>query len=69
MKDMKIEYNDGKLIELSIDGVSFNYATAITFNHKPGETLPTVTLSLPIGIGGRLVSTCTSRQQLRSIDK
>ena len=46
MQDMKIEYRDGKLIELSIDSVSFKHATAVSFNHEVGEMLPTITLPL-----------------------
>ena len=34
MQDMKIEYRGGKLVELSIDGVSFSSVTAINFNHE-----------------------------------
>ncbi|ELY6299094.1 serine acetyltransferase, partial [Cronobacter sakazakii] len=49
MKDLKIEYQDGKLVELSIDGVSFNALTAITFSHEVDETLPTVSLTFPLG--------------------
>ncbi|MDU2812064.1 MAG: hypothetical protein E7C11_28455 [Klebsiella michiganensis] len=33
MQDLKIEYRDGKLVELSIDGVSFLSASAISFSH------------------------------------
>ncbi|MDI7592588.1 hypothetical protein QLY72_09080 [Cronobacter malonaticus] len=51
MKDLKIEYQDGKLVELSIEGVSFNTVTAITFSHEVGETLPTVSLTFPLGLG------------------
>jgi len=36
MKDLKIEYRDGKLTELSIDGVSFNSILAINFSHEVG---------------------------------
>ncbi|HAJ7390813.1 TPA: serine acetyltransferase [Escherichia coli] len=69
MKDLKIEYRDGKLTELSIDGVSFNSVTAINFNHAVGETLPTVSLTLPIGISERLVPASQSRENLRIIEK
>lgn len=33
MQDLKIEYRDGRLVELSIDGVSFLSASAISFSH------------------------------------
>ncbi|EPN9631520.1 serine acetyltransferase [Cronobacter sakazakii] len=69
MKDLKIEYQDGKLVELSIDGVSFNTVTAISFSHEVGETLPTVTLTFPLGIGERLVPASLSRENLRIIEK
>lgn len=69
MKDLKIEYQDGKLVELSIDGVSFNTVTAISFSHEVGETLPTVSLTFPLGIGERLVPASLSRENLRIIEK
>ncbi len=69
MQDLKIEYRDGKLVELSIDGVSFKNVTAITFNHEVGETLPIVSLSLPLGVGERLAPSNLSRDNLRIIEK
>lgn len=45
MKDQRIEYRDGKLVEFSIDGIRFDSVTAITFSHEVGETLPTVSMS------------------------
>ncbi|WP_286778050.1 serine acetyltransferase [Leclercia sp. UBA1284] len=69
MKDLKIEYRDGKLTELSIDGVSFNIVTAITFSHTVGETLPTVSLAFTLGIGERLMPSSLSRENLHIIEK
>ncbi|AVI89743.1 serine acetyltransferase [Klebsiella pneumoniae] len=69
MQDLKIEYRDGKLVELSIDSVSFKTVTAITFNHEAGETLPTVSLTFPFGVGERLVPATLSRENLRIIEK
>ena len=69
MQDLKIEYREGKLIELSIDGVKFNGVTAIGFTHEVGETLPTVSLSIPIGVGESLVPPGMSRENLRIIEK
>jgi len=69
MKDLKIEYRDGKLSELIIDGVSFNSITAINLNHAVGETLPTVSLTFPIGIGERLVPASLSRENLHIFEK
>ncbi|MBW9419927.1 MULTISPECIES: serine acetyltransferase [Enterobacter cloacae complex] len=69
MQDLKIEYRDGKLVELSIDGVSFKTVTAITFSHTVGETLPTVSLTFPLGIGERLVPDNLPRENLRIIEK
>ena len=34
MQDLKIEYRDGKLLELSIDGICFMSVTAISLNHE-----------------------------------
>lgn len=69
MQDLKIEYRDGKLVELSIDGVSFKSITAINFSHEVGETLPTVSLTFPCGVGERLVPATISRENLRIIEK
>ena len=69
MQDLKIEYQDGKLVELSIDGVSFLSASAISFSHTANETLPTVSLTFPIGIGERLVPASLSRENLHIIEK
>lgn len=69
MQDMKIEYHDGKLIELSIDNVSFKHATAVSFSHEVGEMLPTITLTLPIGVGDRLVPSGIPHSSLHVIEK
>lgn len=69
MQDLKIEYREGKLIELSIDGISFSSLTAISLHHQVGETLPTVTLTIPIGTRERLVPNPQPRENLRIIEK
>ncbi|MDF2040828.1 MULTISPECIES: serine acetyltransferase [unclassified Pantoea] len=69
MKDLKIEYRDGKLIEFSIDGVLFNSVTAIGFSHEVGETMPSVTMSIPIGTGKSLLAASLSRENLQIIEK
>ena len=69
MKDLKIEYRDGKLVEFSIDGIHFNSVTAIGFSHEVGETMPTVSMSIPIGTGKTLVLPSLSRQNLQIIEK
>lgn len=71
MQDLKIEYRDGKLVELSIDGVSFLSASAISFSHTANETLPTIILTMSVGVGERLeppalpVKTCGSSRNDR----
>ena len=69
MKDLKIEYKDGKLIEFRIDGIQFNSVTAIGFSHEVGETMPSVSMSLPIGVGSSLVPPSLSRENLQIIEK
>ncbi|HFP9391461.1 TPA: serine acetyltransferase [Raoultella ornithinolytica] len=69
MQDLKIEYQDGKLVELSIDGVSFLSASAIYFSHKANETLPTIILKMSVGIGERLEPPSPPRENLRNIEK
>lgn len=69
MQDLKIEYRAGKLVELSIDGISFSSVTAINLHHDVGETLPTVTLTIPLGTGERLVPHSQPRENLHIIEK
>lgn len=69
MKDLKIEYRDGKLVEFSIDGIQLNSVTAISFSHEVGENIPTVSLSIPIGVGKSLVPASLSRENLQVIEK
>lgn len=69
MQDLKIECRDGKLVELSIDGVSFKTVTSISLHHEVGETLPTVSLTFPLGVGERLVPASLSRENMRIIEK
>ncbi|ELQ6012512.1 serine acetyltransferase [Cronobacter sakazakii] len=69
MKDLKIEYQDGKLVDLSIDGVTFSAVTAITFSHEVGEALPAVSLTFPLGIGERLAAARPNPENLRNIEK
>ncbi|MCZ4058211.1 serine acetyltransferase [Pantoea sp. LMR881] len=69
MKDLKIEYRDGQLIEFSIDGVSFKSVSAISFNHEVGETPPTVSISIPLGFGGSLAPARPYHENLQIIDK
>ncbi|QWR81953.1 hypothetical protein G4U62_16245 [Cronobacter sakazakii] len=45
MKDFIIEYRDGKLVQLAIDGVVMTRVTPIQFSHTVGEDVPTLTVS------------------------
>lgn len=69
MQDLRIEYRDGKLIELSIDGASFNDLTSVTFSHEAGKSLPSISLTMPLGVGDRLVTAYLARENLRNIEK
>jgi len=69
MKDMKIEYRDGKLVEFSIDGIRFDSVTALAFNHEVGEALPSVSMTIPIGVGKTLMPASISRENLHIIEK
>jgi len=69
MQDLKIEYRDGKLVELSIDGICFMSVTAISINHEAGKTLPVVNLTIPLGGGKRLAPVSPDPQNLRIIEK
>lgn len=69
MKDLTIEYRDGRLIEFSIDGIKFNSVTAITFSHEVGETLPSVSMTIPLGVGKAIVPASLSCENLQIIEK
>jgi hypothetical protein len=69
MKDMKIEYRDGKLVEFTMDGIEFSSVTSLSFNHEVGETLPSVSITLPIGAGKTLMPANFSRENLQIIEK
>ena len=45
MKDLIIEYRDGKFVQLAIDGVEMKHVTSIQFSHTVGENVPTLTVS------------------------
>lgn len=45
MKDLKIEYRDGKLVELRVDGFLVTGATALHLNHVVGGAIPQLTLT------------------------
>lgn len=69
MQDLKIEYRDGKLVELSIDGMSFLSASSISFSHTAKETLPTIILTMSVGVDERLEPASPPRENLRIIEK
>lgn len=45
MKDLSIQYRDGKFVQLVIDGVEMKRVTSIQFSHTVGEDVPTLTVS------------------------
>ncbi|HHT2393978.1 TPA: hypothetical protein ACTYLK_004824 [Enterobacter kobei] len=64
MKDLIIEYRDGKFVQLAIDGVEMKNVTSIQFSHAVGQEVPTVTVS------GRVVSgRGKGTQKLEQVDK
>lgn len=69
MKYMKIEYRDGKLVELLIDGIDFSSATSASFHHVAGEGVPVLTISLPIGVGSSHPNSRGTRENFRTIEK
>lgn len=56
-------------MELSIDGVSFLSASAISFSHTANETLPTIILTMSVGVGEHLEPPSHPRENLRIIEK
>lgn len=64
MKDLSIEYRDGKFVRLVIDGVEMKNVTSIQFSHAVGQEVPTVTVS------GHVVSGHgKGNQKLEQVDK
>ena len=64
MKDLSIEYRDGKFVRLVIDGVEMKNVTSIQFSHAVGQEVPTVTVSVHV-VSGRGKGT----QKLEQVDK
>ena len=64
MKDLSIEYRDGKFVRLVIDGVEMKDMTSIQFSHAVGQEVPTVTVSGHV-VSGRGKGT----QKLEQVDK
>ena len=64
MKDLSIEYRDGKFVRLVIDGVDMKNVTSIQFSHAVGQEVPTVTVSGHV-VSGRGKGT----QKLEQVDK
>lgn len=64
MKDLSIEYRDGKFVRLVIDGVEMKNVTSIQFSHAVGQEVPTVTVSGNV-VSGRVKGT----QKLEQVDK
>lgn len=46
MKDLIIEYRDGKLAELRVDGVLLEGVTSLGFSHFVGKETPELTINL-----------------------
>ena len=64
MKDLSIEYRNGKFVRLVIDGVEMKDVTSIQFTHAVGQEVPTVTVS------GHVVSGHgKGAQKLEQVDK
>ena len=63
MKDLIIEYRDGKFVQLAIDGVEMKSVTSIQFSHAVGQEVPTVTVSGHV-VSGRGKGT----QKLEQVD-
>ena len=64
MKDLIIEYRDGKFVQLAIDGVEMKRVTSIQFSHTVGENVPTLTVS-----GHVLSEYGKCAQKLEQVDK
>ncbi|QLY64619.1 hypothetical protein [Enterobacter asburiae] len=64
MKDLSIEYRDGKFVRLVIDGVEMKDVTSIQFSHAVGQEMPTVTISGHVVSGHR-----KGDQRIEQVDK
>jgi len=64
MKDLSIEYHDGKFVRLVIDGVEMKRITSIQFSHTVGEDVPTLTVS------GHIFPECSKgTQKIEQVEK
>lgn len=64
MKDLSIQYRDGKFVQLMIDGVEMTRVSSIQFSHTVGEDVPTLTVS-----GHVWPEHGKSEQSLQQVDK
>jgi hypothetical protein len=64
MKNLSIEYRNGKFVRLVIDGVEMKDVTSIQFSHAVGQEMPTVTISGHVVSGHR-----KGDQKLEQVDK
>lgn len=64
MKDLSIEYREGKFVRLVIDGVEMKDITSIQFSHAVGQVVPTLTISGLVASGNGKAA-----QKIEQVDK
>lgn len=67
MKDLIIEYRDGKLAELRVDGVLLEGVTSLGFSHRTREELPQLTVSLTMTGAESLITPDIDKKAVESV--
>ncbi|WP_455852700.1 serine acetyltransferase [Pantoea endophytica] len=68
MKDFKIEYRDGKLLECRVDGVLVECLSSLHLIHE-GRELPTLTITTHVSSKETLTTPNPDRKKLESVIK
>ncbi|RVU75157.1 hypothetical protein [Pantoea dispersa] len=68
MKDFKIEYRDGKLLECRVDGVLVECLSSLHLVHE-GKELPTLTITTHVSSKETLIAPDVDRKTLESVTK
>lgn len=69
MKDLIIEYREGKLAQLRVDGVLIEGVTSLGFSHSVGKATPELTVNLAMTGKESLISPDVDRKTFESATK
>ncbi|EPX0992437.1 hypothetical protein ACWWC9_003235 [Cronobacter sakazakii] len=69
MKDLIIEYRDGRLVELRIDGVLVDGVKTLSLSHVAGESMPELTVRMGMRGSETLIPPDIDRKTFKSAAK